>query len=270
MEDMVPIGDIDFIGDINPLMFLKNVEVKGVEMLPTGISFAVEIPQGWVTHVPGWGFPDDSTAPREDPGNLLFTVWAGFFIEDRWRASGFIQKFDMSAAGNNIMAIAPDKGINNWQANWAYDGRWGLLANHQPVAGEFMLLFLTAGNGRFSTNGGIKAERSNIVLVQIAEDGLGVFPFSSAPPVPLPPTPPDPTVLTKGEQAILGALDQLDSKWTSILNSVVQHEVEMGNQVTSMYDALLQIVGLLKTIKDRQDRAYESSGPIKIVLSPRG
>ena len=113
----------------------------------------------------------DYTPPGWD-GPLEYTVWAVVKINGQWYTSGFIQMWRGRASTG-----API--ISDFARNWAYDSRWGPMAGHQPVAGEQMGFFVTAGNARGVGTVTSVRERSNVVLVSLPANDNGVFTFDS-------------------------------------------------------------------------------------------
>jgi hypothetical protein len=214
MTDQLDISQLTIVDSPDPKAFAHTVDISRVVMSPDGFAFDANIPPSWMTHVPGWG---DLDKGGTDPGNLLFTVWLGVPLNGQWYAAGFIQKFDFTPTGAPILAIAPDKGINNFQANWAYDGRWAPMNSYTPHVGDTIALMLTAGNARGAAAGGVKAERSQIVLIQIPDGGVGEFRVQSVQP-PAPPAPPvDPAPVvppvppSDGLAAVLARLDRIEA-----------------------------------------------------------
>lgn len=64
-------------------------------------------------------------------------------------------------------------GRNNWQANWAYDARWGDMRFYTPAAGHEIAFFMVAGAVRpGSSDHRSVAERSNVVRVRLAASGI--------------------------------------------------------------------------------------------------
>ena len=84
-------------------------------------------------------------------------------------------------------------GTNHWQANWAYDGRWGQMNAYVPAAGDEIGFFMVAGAHRpGSSNHPTVSERSNVVRVRLAPSGTATpIGGSTVPPVvsPTGPTP---------------------------------------------------------------------------------
>jgi hypothetical protein len=122
-------------------------------------------------------FPAHATWPNFTPpgwdGPIQYTVWAGVRISGVWHVAGIIQMWrEREATGAPILAN------NNFARNWVYDSRWGAMAHYQPVAGEAMVFFLTAGNARGITGVTSVRERSNVVLVNLPANDSGVFRFA--------------------------------------------------------------------------------------------
>jgi len=128
---------------------------------PNGLSFAFDALATWPDYLPpGWDGP------------LEYTVWAVVNINGRWYASGFIQMWrDRASTGAPI--------LTDFARNWVYDARWGPMMGHQPVVGEQMGFFVTAGNARGVTTVTSLRERSNVVMVSLPANDTGVFTFAA-------------------------------------------------------------------------------------------
>jgi hypothetical protein len=111
----------------------------------------------------------DYTPPGWD-GPIEYTVWAVVNINGQWYTSGYIQMWRGRPATGAPL-------ITDFAINWAYDGRWGPMAGHQPVPGEKMGFFVTAGNARGVGTVTSVRERSNVVVVSLPGDDNGVFTF---------------------------------------------------------------------------------------------
>ena len=111
----------------------------------------------------------DYTPPGWD-GPLQYTVWAIWYANGQWSASGIIQMWrGRASTGGPIMT--------DFARNWIYDSRWGPDWGHQPVPGELMGFFVTAGNARGV--GGVTSvrERSNVVTVAVPGNDYGDYTF---------------------------------------------------------------------------------------------
>lgn len=122
----------------------------------------------------GFTFPalatwPDYTIPGWD-GPLQYTAWAIVNVGGQWFTSGYIQMWNGRASTGAPL-------LTDFANNWAYDGRWGPMMGHQPVVGERMGFFVTAGNAR--GEGGVTSlrERSNVVMVALPANDEGVFSF---------------------------------------------------------------------------------------------
>lgn len=161
-----------------------TVGITGISLEPgNGVVPMIRGLENWPDFTkPGWGGP------------LRYTLWAGFKIGGQWVMSGFMQ-FWMGRrdTGAHPLEIATDKGINNWQANWA-DGRpgWSALNQFTPTQGVLMALMVTAGDARFGAQETVK-ERSQIVTIPLNPSGMWAFLEGDDPPQPVPlPPPPGP------------------------------------------------------------------------------
>ena len=146
----------------------KTTKITQLTMLPEnspapGLSFDFAARATWPDYTPpGW------------EGPIQYTVWAGVNISGVWHVSGIIQMWrDRAATGAPILTN------NNFARNWVYDQRWGAMQGYQPVAGEAMIFFVTAGNARGMTTVTSVRERSNVVMVNLPANDNGVFRFTS-------------------------------------------------------------------------------------------
>lgn len=126
----------------------------------SGVSVESNALSVWPEYTPpGWSGP------------LQYTVWAVVKVNGAWYTSGYIQMWKGRAStGAPIIA--------EFALNWAYDARWGPMMGHQPVVGEQMGFFLTAGDARGV--GGVTSvrERTNVVLVNLPANDTGDFTFA--------------------------------------------------------------------------------------------
>ncbi len=127
---------------------------------PNGIHLVFSALQTWPDYwPPGWDGP------------LQYTVWAVVRVNGQWFTSGFIQMWR-----NRDWTGAPI--MTDFAINWAYDGRWGEMAHHQPVPGEQMGFFVTAGNARGVGSVTSVRERSNVIVVNLPANDWGDWAFS--------------------------------------------------------------------------------------------
>ena len=119
-------------------------------------------------------FPAKASWPNYTPpgwdGPLQYTVWAVVNVGGTWYTSGYIQMWS-----GRLSTGAPL--ISDFAPNWAYDGRWGPMMGHRPVAGEQMGFFVTAGNARGVPDVTSVRERSNVVMVSLPVGDNGIFQF---------------------------------------------------------------------------------------------
>ena len=127
-----------------------------------GLSFQSSARSTWPDYTPpGWDGP------------IQYTVWAVVNVNGQWYMSGIIQMWRQRASTGAPL-------LTDFARNWVYDGRWGPMQGHQPVVGEQMGFFLSAGNAR--GEGGVTSvrERTNVVMVSVPANDTGVFTFSNA------------------------------------------------------------------------------------------
>lgn len=184
-----------------------TVAIKSLSMSPrVGLSFAANVPDDWDFHMPGWGNPN-----ADDPGNILYTVWAIVKVAGAWHGSGIIQMWK-----GRVATGAPI--LSEWR-NWAYArDRWGAMVDYVPKAGDEMGFMLSAGNARNERGVTSRRERSNVVSVRLPADDLGIFRFEGTElPQPVDPLPAD--VRALGVQ-LAQALNMIDNL-TTIMRGVV-------------------------------------------------
>ncbi len=140
--------------------------ITGLHMRPTGdpmagLSFDSDALAAWPDYTPpGWDGP------------LEYTVWAVVKVNGAWNTSGFIQMWrGRPSTGAPI--------LTDFAKNWAYDSRWGPMQGHQPVVGEQMGFFLTAGNARGVLTVTSVRERTNVVVVSLPAGDTGDFTFAT-------------------------------------------------------------------------------------------
>jgi hypothetical protein len=141
--------------------------ITQLHMRPTGdplagVSLNFSALQTWPDYwPPGWDGP------------LQYTVWAVWYANGQWSASGIIQMWRGRASTG-----API--LTDFARNWIYDARWGPGYGHQPVVGERMGFFVTAGNARGVTGVTSVRERSNVVMVSLPANDTGDFTFPAS------------------------------------------------------------------------------------------
>jgi hypothetical protein len=141
-----------------------TTKITHVQMRPSGdpaagVALTFSAQGSWPGYTPpGWS------------GSVQYTVWAVVNINGRWYTSGFIE----------MWAGRPSTGapiLSDFARNWAYDARWGPMMGHQPVPGEQMGFFVSAGDARGSGGTTSVRERSNVVIVSLPAGDYGDFGF---------------------------------------------------------------------------------------------
>jgi hypothetical protein len=106
-------------------------------------------------------------------GNLEYSLWIVLNINGKWHASGCIgfwyDPIDVLRNGGYPSGFA---------ANWYYDAnRWGPMTGYQPLPGELVGFFVSAGIARnvLDDSGTLVLERSNVVLVPFPTDSGAIF-----------------------------------------------------------------------------------------------
>mgnify|MGYP002084898500 CR=1 FL=1 len=140
---------------------IERLDMRPQGAANDGLEFFFSRRYNWPNYTPpGWSGP------------LNYTVWAGVRINGVWHVSGIIQFWSARVATG-----APILANNNFAINWVYDGRWGAMAHYQPVAGEAMVFFITAGDARGNSGVTSVRERSNVVMVNLPANDSGSFTF---------------------------------------------------------------------------------------------
>jgi hypothetical protein len=139
-----------------------TTKITSLQLRPTGdpqagVSMSFPAQQSWPDFFPpGW------------TGGLQYTVWAVVNVNGRWYTSGFIQMWrGRPSTGGPI--------LTDFARNWAYDARWGPMMGHQPVPGEQMGFFVTAGDARGQSGVTSVRERSNVVVVSLPGGDFGNY-----------------------------------------------------------------------------------------------
>lgn len=180
MEDAINPADIDVVGGSpNVLGWHRTAAIRGVELTPTNVHFAADIP-GW-PHVvpPGW-----------DNG-IQSTLWIVVNRDGRWRATGSIEFWETRDGTGSPLSSA----LADW---WYYAPEIG-----QPQPGEVVGLFIAAGDQRRKDIRSVE-ERSSIVTFTVPPNDTGTFLFGIDPPMPpVPVDPPSTTTLDELKALIL-------------------------------------------------------------------
>lgn len=208
MIDQTAVRLVNTFGDL--LSWPVTLGITGVELAPgRGIVLHTEDTGRW----PDYHLDNDPAA-----GLSRFTLCAGFQVNGQWVMSGFFEFWAHGThdghlrtdSGAHPLEIAPEKGINQWQANWVYNDSWAPLNQVVPQPNQLMALLVVAGDARMSKTRTVN-ERSQIVTVPLALSGSWGFaaepgtPEPPQPPTPLPPPEPPPQDLS----ALIAAVAEL-------------------------------------------------------------
>jgi len=135
----------------------ETAKITGFDMDMNGVRIDFTKRDG------GGSWPD---VPFGQPGDSLeYTLWIVIEINGQWYTSGCIQYW----RGLDRNGGPP----SGYAANWYYDpNRWGPMTTHQPVVGERVGFFVTAGNARNVTDhsGSQVFERSNVITIPFPAD----------------------------------------------------------------------------------------------------
>lgn len=181
---------VNTFGDL--LAWPITLGITGIELQPgRGVVVHTDDTARW----PDYHLDNDPKA-----GLSRFTLCAGFQVGGQWVLSGFFEFWAHGTHVNHLrtdsgahpLEIAPEKGINQWQANWVYNAGWAPLDSVVPQAGQLMALMVVAGDARMSKTRTVN-ERSQIVTVPLQMSGSWTF-GAETPDPPQPPNPPVPPV----------------------------------------------------------------------------
>lgn len=203
-QDAINLGDVEICGAPDVRGWPATATITKIIVQPTDTFVEhTKTPDGWPELTPpGWTDP------------LQYTFWPIYQVNGRWLTTGAIQFWRFrNGTGSPLHSIAAD---------WV-PGSCGEMKSHQPVPGEPIGFFVTAGNQRI-VDQHIVAERSNVVLITYPAGENQVFTFAAAPPpvvtppvpapspqppAPLPPPPPPVIVAPPDLGPIAARLDSL-------------------------------------------------------------
>ncbi len=175
MTDAINFADVTILNSPDVRSWPVTAAITRVGCALDGVSFAhtkQDGPDAW---------PEITPAGFKEP--IQFCVWAFFNIGGRWYASAGLEFWK----GRPNSADA----LNRIGADWFYDrARWGPLSDFVPQPGEVVGFMVTSGTARNMQQVGLR-ERSNIVAFDVPPRYVGTFTFD-APPVEVPPDPPEP------------------------------------------------------------------------------
>lgn len=192
-QDGIDLSRASFHGSPNVSAWPVTVTLRAVEFQPgadKGVApmfNRAEMNARWPNvRPPGWNGP------------IQFTLWACVRIGG-WHCAGLQEFWGDHAGPPRVWSGAPflETGVhgkNNWQENWAYDGRWGPMSGYVPMLGDEVAFFLTAGDQRNPHDIRSVEERTNVVKVKLATQGVALPIVDGAVPVPPPPVVPVPTL----------------------------------------------------------------------------
>ncbi len=135
--------------------------ITAIDINSSGIALAFSKKDGagrWPEVIPpGWD------------GGIAYTLWLVVYTGGRLVTAGGIEYWHgLERSGGPPSQIAQ---------NWYYSPAvWGPLSSHQPVVGEQVGFFVTAGDQRVKDVRAV-TERSNVVIVRFPGDAGGYFPF---------------------------------------------------------------------------------------------
>jgi hypothetical protein len=102
-------------------------------------------------------------------GGIEYTMWMVVNINGQWYTAGGVEFWN----GLDRSGGPPSQFAHNWYYNAQV---WGPLDSHQPVPGEQVGFFVTAGDQRAKDVRAV-TERSNVVLVPFPSDSGAYYPF---------------------------------------------------------------------------------------------
>jgi hypothetical protein len=230
-DDMIDPGSIRIVNSFEDMArWPATVALTRLELVPG---------RGLVVHADTDGWPDFRLDNDPAAGLVRSTLCVGFQIDGQWVMSGFLNYWAHGTheghvrtdSGAHPLEIAPDKGINNWQANWAYGG-WGPLDTYVPKPGDLMAVMLAAGGTRMSKTRTV-SERSQIVVVPLQLSGSWDFPLKN-PKKDDPPPAPSVTLNHEQYDALMARFDTLDQELARARQELKEAGQELMTQLPSL------------------------------------
>jgi hypothetical protein len=239
-EDMIDPASIRIVNSFEDMArWPATVALTGLELAPG---------RGLVVHADTERWPDFHLDNDPAAGLVRSTLCVGFQVDGQWVMSGFLNYWAHGTheghvrtdSGAHPLEIAPDKGINNWQANWAYGG-WGPLDSYVPKPGDLMAVMLAAGGTRMSKTRTV-SERSQIVVVPLQLSGSWDFP-SQPTPKPVDPQPPvtrNPVTLNQEQyDALMARFDTIDRELAGARQDMKEAVTELTKQLPGLLRSAL-------------------------------
>lgn len=178
-QDALPFDSLHY-GSGSPSVagWTPTAHITQIELRPDNVIVQFDRNNDTRT-VPRW---PDVTPPGWD-GAIQYTLWPVININGEWWTFGSIELWrDRIGVGGPFSKAALD---------WYYPS--SEMIAHQPLAGDQVGFFVTAGDQRLKDVHAV-AERSYIVMLTVPRNDTGTFDFAAGPtPVPTPTPVPVPT-----------------------------------------------------------------------------
>lgn len=189
--------------DINTIQIHNSPDVRGWSQTATiskvvfdnhGVAVDFDKHQAWPDVTPpGW------------TGPVQYTVWLFIYRNNEWHGAGIVEMWrDRGSTGDYTQPTL----AQHFTENWIHDDGWDAIP--AISTGEPVGIMVTAGDAR-KKDVHLVAERSNIVVVPVANSA--VYTFDSPIPPPEPPPDPDPTPVPE----LIALLKSIDEKLTTLL-----------------------------------------------------
>ena len=242
-QDGIDLSRATFHGSPNAASWPIGVTLRAAEFAPgadKGVSPLFnrqEMNARWPDVTPpGWNGP------------IQFTLWVCVKVGG-WHCAGLLEFWGDRGGAPKVWSGAPwlERGVNgglNWNENWAYRSVWGPMTSYVPKLGDEVGFFLTAGDQRNPHDIRSVTERTNVIKVKLATQGVALplqpDPVSGVPDAPTVPAPTLPPVVPVGPDygPKIAALEQAIQVLTSQLAAHVAYLNESRAWVTEQVDAL--------------------------------
>lgn len=166
-------------------------------------------------------------------GYIQYTLWAFVFPNGKCHGAGLHEFWSNRNGAARVWTGAPI--LTQW-SDWVYRNQWGSeMEQYVPRAGDPIGFMLTAGDRRLMDLGDVR-ERTQLLMVRLAGDGMGepAVPASpptshpEPPPQPIPDPPPPPVSLPPDLSEVYRRIEELRSR-VNELAAVVTGNAETVN-----------------------------------------
>lgn len=160
-------------------------------------------------------------------GFIQFTIGAIVKVNGVWHGAGLHEFWSNRNGDARIWTGAPI--LTQW-ADWVYRNQWGPeMESYRPAVGDEIGFFLVAGDRRSPHNIGPVRERTNVIRVKLAANGVAdaLAPVGvPTPPVVNPPNPGTSEPATHGYAALKDEVNGLTEALTKLVDRVTDVEAK--------------------------------------------